>query len=573
MVNKNKIIFIIIFSIFFILSISTYFSTLQQKEYIEIKHTQSFEVMQQMIDGKIIFFRKQFAAKIKNFLRNNKEFKKALVSSDQMLIEKSLDKLFKSLKRETRYSRTIHLISKDNMSIYRAHMPNKNGDDLSQLRPIVVSTNKDKRAKYGFEAGLHALVYRVDIPIVFDGIYYGVLEYGIDPKLFTSDLTSVSNYIESALLLKMKNFHQIALNNRSIEKQVLNKSQNYALFDDDNFFKGLDITSIERDHHFTKGKESYTSFLYDLLNFNGEKTGTIIVAVNMTADKNRFNNIISLSILNQIILILIIYLVVFYAFKYYETKINKLTELEKQNERVIYQQSKMASMGEMIGNIAHQWRQPLSIISTVASGIVVQKEYGIFDESKLIKSMNTIVDQTGYMSRTIDDFRDFFKSDKEKVKFSLDHVLNQNITLIESSLKSNEIKINYTKQDEITLNGYQNELTQALLNILSNSKDQLIKLEQAKERLIFIETTNDKDSVLIKIIDNGGGIPENIINKIFDPYFTTKHQSQGTGIGLYMTHEIIVKHFKGEMKAYNTQMTLNDKDYTCAVFEITLPLL
>ncbi|MDB2405503.1 ATP-binding protein, partial [Arcobacteraceae bacterium] len=524
-------------------------------------------------DGKIIFFRKQFAAKIKNFLRNNNEFKKAVINSDQQKIEKILNKLFKALKKETKYSKVIHLISKDNISLYRAHLPKIKGDDLSKFRPIVVSTNKDKRAKYGFETGLYTLVYRVDIPVIYNGVHYGVLEYGLDPKLFINDLTSVSNYIESALLLKIKKFHQLTLHNKKIEKNVLNKSENYALFDDDNFFKNVNLSVIERDHHFTQGKESYTSFLYDLLNFNAEKTGTIFIAVNMTADKNRFNNIIFLSIINQLLLVFIIYLVVYYAFRYYENKITKLTELEKQNERMIYQQSKMASMGEMIGNIAHQWRQPLSTISTVASGINVKKEYGIFDEATLPDSMDMIIKQTEYMSQTIEDFRDFFKSDKEKVEFSLDYVLKQNITLIESSLKGNDIQLDYTRHDDVILHGYQNELTQALLNILSNSKDQLINLAQEKSRHILVETLQEQDNVVIKIIDNGGGIPENIINKIFDPYFTTKHQSQGTGIGLYMTHEIINKHFNGKIEAYNEEITFDNEIYTCAVFKVTLSTL
>ena len=297
-----------------------------------------------------------------------------------------------------------------------------------------------------------------------------------------------------------------------------------------------------------------------------------MIAINITADYERFINQIKLSIINQLILILIIFVIVYYAFNYYETKIKDLLENEKQNERMLFQQSKMAAMGEMIANIAHQWRQPLSSISTVASGIRVQKEYGIFDEKNLNDSMEKIIRQTHFMSKTIDDFRDFFKSDKEKISFDINTLINNNLSLLETTLINNEISVLIDLDENIKLHGYQNELTQAILNIINNSKDQFIKNNSIKDKIIKINTKIMLDTIEITITDNAGGIADNIINKVFEPYFTTKHQSQGTGIGLYMTHEIIYKHFHGTISVSNETFEYKDNMCRGAKFIIILPI-
>ncbi|RLA78438.1 MAG: hypothetical protein DRG78_15145 [Epsilonproteobacteria bacterium] len=569
--NKNRIIAIIIFSIFFILSISAYYNTLKQKEFIELKHQQSFDVMQQMIDGKIIFFRKQFSNRIKNMVYKRDEFKNIILSQDRDSIIKVIDKLFKNLKKENRYSKTLHFISKNNISLYRAHKPTKYGDDLTKVRPIIEYVNKHKRAKYGFEAGKYAMVYRVAIPIIYDDIHYGTLEYGIDANMFVDDLTSVSNYIKSAILVDTYIYKKLQMDDLELKNKALNKTSNYIVFASDKFFNKIDLGHIKQNTHFDKNKEHYVSFLYNLLSFDGISNGKILLAINMTADKQTYMGIIKSSIISLIILMLIILIIVYYAFSYYEKKIIKLTAIEKKNEQVIHQQSKMASMGEMIGNIAHQWRQPLSVISTMASGISMQKQYDLFDEKTLTKSMDTIVDQTQFMSKTIDDFRDFFKTDKEKIKFELNNVIEQNISLMNASLKSHNIQLQFTPSEKIYINGYQNELTQSIINILNNAKDQLVKLHKETKRFIQIKISIDSENINISIADNAGGVPKDIIGKIFEPYFTTKHQTQGTGIGLYMTHEIIYKHFNGDIKVMNENIDIDGIIYDCAIFKIILP--
>jgi signal transduction histidine kinase len=571
LVNKNKIIFAILLLIFVVLSISSIFNHYKHKEYIETKNQQSFLTLQNMIDGKIIFFRKHFNARLKQFLKGNKAFQDALINDDFKTIELQMQSLFKQLKKENRYTKILHLVKPDNISWYRAHKPNKHGDDLTLFRPVLVHVNQYKNSKYGFEAGLHAMAYRVDIPIFYNGKYYGVLEYGADSNLFTSDFTIVSDHIQSATLLSIPTVTKFSLNNKQIIKKSLGESAAFKLYDNDEFFKGIKVENLEKGELFQKKDKIFEPFLYDLMSFDGMVTGKIVIAKDVTADMLRNKSMITLSILNQIILIVIIFLIVWYAFRYYENKILQLTEHEKQNERIIAQQSKMASMGEMIGNIAHQWRQPLSTISTIASGINVQKEYGIFDESTLTESMEKVIQQTEYMTQTIEDFREFFKTDKEKIKFELTAALEQDVRLIEASLKSHDIDVEFNFTKQVFVYGLQNELTQALLNVLSNSKDQLSSFPKERKKLIRLTINEDRKNIHISILDNGGGIDEKIIEKIFDPYFTTKHQAQGTGIGLYMTYEIIVRHFNGSIKFSNIEETIDGETFECALFDIALP--
>ena len=251
-----------------------------------------------------------------------------------------------------------------------------------------------------------------------------------------------------------------------------------------------------------------------------------------------------------------------------QKRIESEIKLNTQKERIFFEQSKMASMGEMIGNIAHQWRQPLSLISTVSSGLKFKHEMNMFNEKEYLNSLDKILDSTTYLSNTIDDFRNFFKTDKEIVEFNISLLINKAINLMGNSFSTNNIHLQLNIDNNF-IKGYENELLQALLNILNNAKDAL--LEKSDNKLIIISTIITKDNIEIQIQDTAGGVPKNIINKIYEPYFTTKHQSQGTGIGLYMTKEIVSKHMQGTVEVKNNQIIYNDKKLNGALFSVIIP--
>lgn len=273
--------------------------------------------------------------------------------------------------------------------------------------------------------------------------------------------------------------------------------------------------------------------------------------------------------------ILIIILLVFskYVSKFLENKLNDYKIELNKNQNILHQQSKMAAMGEMIGNIAHQWRQPLSTITTASSGIVLQKEMGILNDEFFLDALKKINLSAQHLSKTIDDFRNFFSPHKIKSKVLIKDLFTTTLGLISSQFNAKDIKI-VKNIENIEFITYENELVQALINILNNARDELIKLPSDKEKFIFIDVRKNIEKGIIEIIikDNAGGVEEEFLNKIFEPYFTTKHKSQGTGIGLYMTEEIIVKHLKGQIFVKNKKFNYNNKSYIGASFKIELDL-
>jgi len=250
-----------------------------------------------------------------------------------------------------------------------------------------------------------------------------------------------------------------------------------------------------------------------------------------------------------------------------------LSEL-KAKDKLISEQSKHAAMGEMIGNIAHQWRQPLNTISTAASGIKLLKECDALEDSDLDESLEGIIKSTKYLSRTIDDFNDFLKGDKEKTNFNLQENIQKDLSILKAMMKNSKINIIEKHEQAIELFSFDNELSQAIINILSNSKDAFEQEEVTfnDDRHIFIHTSVSNNNAIIDIFDNAGGIPDEILNKIFEPYFTTKHKSLGTGLGLYMTLQIITQNIEGIVTVENKKFTHNSKNYTGANFKITIPI-
>ena len=231
-----------------------------------------------------------------------------------------------------------------------------------------------------------------------------------------------------------------------------------------------------------------------------------------------------------------------------------MVEIEERTkqEQLLIQQSKLASIGNMIGNIAHQWRQPLSEINAILMSMQVQKENDDLSHESFYTMLGECDIVLEHMSNTINDFQNFFKPSKSKSKFSLQEACKNASFIIESSLKYNRIDFQMDILEDSEVFGYPREFAQVILNILSNSKDILVerKVENAYIRLTLAR--GDKFA-LIKVQDNGGGIQKDIMDRIFEPYFTTKHASRGTGIGLYMSKIIIEANMQGHLNVRNTE--------------------
>lgn len=241
----------------------------------------------------------------------------------------------------------------------------------------------------------------------------------------------------------------------------------------------------------------------------------------------------------------------------------------KQKEKMLTEHTKMVALGEMLGNISHQWRQPLSVISTAASGIKIQKEMNILSDDMFYETMDSIVLNTKYLSNTINDFTNFIKDNKTKKEFMLCEHLEKDLTILHSMLKTEHIQVISDIDKGIKIYNFENELSQAIINIISNSKDAFTQMN-IQNKLIFIKGYEDNGKVILTIKDNAGGIADNIIEKVFEPYFTTKHAYQGTGVGLYMTNKIIVESMKGTIDVSNDSFIYEGVSYKGAMFRLTL---
>lgn len=252
-----------------------------------------------------------------------------------------------------------------------------------------------------------------------------------------------------------------------------------------------------------------------------------------------------------------------------EHKIENEVTQNRQKDKILSEQSRFAALGEMIGNIAHQWRQPLSAISTATGNAKIENMLGVTTKESLDDTFNRIDEYTQYLSDTIDDFRNYFKKDKKKKAYFIDEILQTALNISKGSL--NDIRIIESQVNfKIKLIGYPSELMQVFINIFNNAKDVLAEKNLAKKYLL-IAMSKTSTHITIKIYDNAGGISKDYLSSIFDPYFTTKHKAQGTGIGLYMSKEMIEKHMNGSLTASNRSFDVDGTEYIGACFSIVLP--
>jgi len=296
---------------------------------------------------------------------------------------------------------------------------------------------------------------------------------------------------------------------------------------------------------------------------------TIYANIGVFQSNSTFENIVNynLFVLLHTLIVLIVG-VLFQERTAYEENLQKKIESEvaknREQQLILMQQSRLAQMGEMINMIAHQWRQPLNNLSLVNQLLVVKYNKGSLDENAMNYFEENSLKQINLMSTTIDDFRDFFRTEKIKELFDIKDVIDHILEMTQPIYTSHHIVIDLDidREESFIIMGYQNALAQAIINIINNAKDALIELNEDQNRKIIISLKKEDTNIILTLKDNAGGIPIDIIENIFDPYFSTKEEKNGTGLGLYMTKTIIEEQIYGKITASN--------DEDGAVFTIVL---
>ncbi|MEA3553456.1 MAG: ATP-binding protein [Campylobacterota bacterium] len=560
-----------------------------------------------------------------------KIFAQASITKDkeQDIVRKKLyDKLKNTYELLKSYNiKQLHFHLPSNESFLRFHRPNRFGDNLTNVRETIKYSNDNKEQIDGFEEGRIYNGYRFVYPLSYDGKHIGTVEVSFSTLVMSLEMVSnykvitqfliskevvgqkvfddeKSNYVKSPLedfYIEKKSAKVLAdINNINIAEPLSKKTNKIVKnrgFDNDSF-------SI-----YDTYRKNIVTFIKVKNPINRSVVGILVVQSDASyiVNKNRnFYIVMFFSILLITVGLLLIYKELEQKYKFRieaekERKINKKlqklndevkesrNEVEKLNEGLelkvkdevhknvlaqekLFKSEKMASMGEMIGNIAHQWRQPLSVISTVASGIQLQQEHKILTDELLLNSCEQIIENTQNLSDIINNFSDFIEKDRERELFSLKSNLNRFMSLIVGSLKHDHINIVLdVDDDDIKIDAYPSELIQCYMNIYNNSNE-AFHHNTIDDRVILINVIKDDSKLCIIFQDNAGGIKDDILPKIFEPYFTTKHQSQGKGLGLHMTYNLIVNGMGGTIEASNKHFEYKSKENYGVEVKIILPV-
>lgn len=249
-----------------------------------------------------------------------------------------------------------------------------------------------------------------------------------------------------------------------------------------------------------------------------------------------------------------------------EERMRSVEELH-QKDQLLIQQGRLAAIGEAIGFIAHQWRQPLNTLGLIIQELSYQFKRGMLQQETVDASTVTALQVIDHMSQTITDFRDFFKPDKQKIPFLITDVLGKTIKLVESSFRESQVAVEVQAEENVVIEGYPNEFSQVLLNILMNCRD-IFRERNIEQPRIEIRIYIEDGKAVTTITDNAGGVPEEAIGKIFEPYFTTKEPEKGTGIGLYLAKTIVERNMGGRLSVRNTEV---GAEFSIEVTPVTAP--
>ncbi|NOR58681.1 MAG: hypothetical protein GQ474_09190 [Sulfurimonas sp.] len=457
----------------------------------------------------------------------------------------------------------------NNRTFLRVHKPSKYGDDLSAVRYSFTYVNDKKKSIRGLEQGKISHAFRNIFPLYYNDEYIGSVDVAFSSEVFQENMTRLhgtdTHFILDKTLFDANIWEaqEKVKYIQSIEHEgflfALTSSQSDNAFASEKLQLNRNLKeeiSQNIKHHGPFALYYNNGFGFEIIAFspikNIKEKKTVAYLVSYTTC-HYLENILDKYLLINImffIVLLLLSLLISNNIKqrlYLQTRVNQEVEKNKTQQQTMFEQSRLAQMGEMISMIAHQWRQPLASISSISSTLSFDVMMDNYKKEFFAARLDSIADLSQHLSRTIDDFRNFYKPNKQKVALKLEKVISTSLNIIKSSLISENIEITeeYNSKDEIEV--YESELSQVILNIFKNAQDNF-KEKQTKDPYIKITTENRT----ISICDNGGGIPEDIIEKIFDPYFSTKDEKNGTGLGLHMSKTIVEEHHNGKLSVENT---------------------
>lgn len=515
-------------------------------------------------DHSITHIRSKYINILSNFVRiKNSTFSR--LETDREAAINELVQTFKTLKSENPYISSIFYLNKDgklNFRISDSVISMVNTDNI----PVIQDLIKNEGDVSGFSVTLHGLNYRLFSPLYIDGELKGYVGAEIMTDEIIDSLTKMDNSLNIAILLKNK-----ASKTAVLDKREKYKYGNYYSYNKMDSLNSLKNSEMEKNEFIQKfNGETYNIKLISFSNYKHEVIGKIFISHNITDGINRMVNV---SIKIAVISLLATLISVFFLY----VSLNKLFHKLINSERTQLENNKFTDMGRMINAVAHQWRQPLNVLGLYIQDIKETKNEGMLTDEYLDNFENDSMKLINKMSGIIDEFRMFFAPGKEKLDFDIVNATENVLDIYKAKFYSANIEysIHYenTKSDgksekRLLYYGYETDFKQAVLNIVSNSYDAIEKNiinSVISKGYITIVIYNADDYIEIMVQDNGGGIPVESLDNIFDPYYSTKEEGKGTGVGLSITRSIIESKMNGKIKVENNKQG--------ALFVITLPIV
>lgn len=481
--------------------------------------------------------------------------------------------------------RQLHFHLPNNDSFLRMHRPNKFGDNLTKDRKTVAYVNKTKKYIDGFEEGKIFNGFRFVYPLFYENKHIGSVEISFSALFFIQEIAKSYNVTANFLIKKdvvdekvfkneQNNYMQSPLEDYYYQKSIFQelKLDKYSRPIEKNLKKEI-LTHMSHLDTFGVFVEEFQEVAI-FIPLENPITKKVVAYLKVNKADTKINDIKNNFFYYFILSALLITVIFFYLYsqlnyqyrleKQVEEKTKSLNELNKNLEITIQKevaenrkkdelmiaQSRHAAMGEMISMIAHQWRQPLTTISMDVNNILADIELEMLNEANVKEVSENILDQTQYLSKTIDDFRNFFKPEKSSEKIEIKNIIEDTIKITNNLLENSSIKVDVSCNVKTPIVTFSRELLQVLINILKNAKEAL-ENNPTNDRRINISCNENENFIEISIFNNGDEIDESIIDKIFEPYFSTKDEKTGTGLGLYMSKSIVEKHLKGLLKVIN----------------------
>ncbi len=526
-------------------------------------------------------FYKEFYAKKSNTIKalaENRILQK-FIKTDKRRYE-NIDSLFKTFMLSDKNYMQLRYIDKNGQEIIRLDRK-----DIGS-KPIVIKANslQNKSARYYYKACCRINKNEVWFSKIDLNIEHGHIEKPIKPVLRVAHQVYNGSSFEGFVIINI--FMQPYLNtlteSSTFDVYLIDKYGNFLIHKDHNKnwtkylntkYNIIDEFQIQEKEIFSKRpifNEENRYFIQPLIYKNYDEYR--LVYFENAAKIAKTKELVKKRVLFTIIYAILIAIPFAYissspAKKIYQslyTKSNDITELannlgkrveeeiekNRAKDRILENQAKLAALGEMIGNIAHQWRHPITRVSLILQNMKTFKSLGKLSDEQFNKYINNTLEQMDYMSQTIDDFKNFYIPDKKISIFNVKQSIKDTYKIIGASIKHEGIKIAIEVQENFNVKGYKNQFSQVILNIMHNAREALEE-KNIKSPFIKIKLFTENNINKVTIEDNAGGIKEDALQKVFDAYFTTKEKS-GTGIGLYMSKVIIVENFSGNLRVKNT---------------------